>query len=578
MLELIKPRHWRPHNPLAGCHNVHIRRPKRSMIDRWTRRLIAHSYHIAKKDFRQGRLRRAFRTLGFMAQFSPGSPPIHLLCARLALAAENPYLAERAVQPLKGAHRLQRVSWATNLARCQSDLDDVQDALSTLASAVNNFPASWVVWGLLGASHKRLDERDDAVRCFQEAFRLAPTQRTQLGVMYDLAECLEVFGDKQSAISLYQEIIQRSPIETLARFKLVHSQDQLDATSDSAQEFISLAGTASPTMDRQHLHYALGHLYDRSQRPAEAIAHFHLANRLRAATLPPWNVRQYRESVKRQIEIFNHDLITRLARYGSADDSQVFVVGMPRSGTTLVEQMLGAHSMVRGLGEREDIRRVTQVLPLELKGKEPYPECVKSLSAEVICRISHSMLSRRKRDAGPCLRMVSKLPHDVWELGLIAILFPKAHIIHCQRHPIDTCLSCYMQDFAYLAYATNLSALADIYELYTQIIEHWRGVLPSSSIYHISYEDLIKRPEEVLREMCSFCEIPFEEQCLRFYENRNQVNTSSRWQVRRSIYTTSQRRWERYREFLGPLLRLDKSLPTPAPGADLPEGTEAISG
>jgi Flp pilus assembly protein TadD len=539
---------------------------KRSIIVRGSRRLVAYGLGMAKRDFRRGRITRAFRTLDFAAQLCPSLTVINVVRARLALMAGQPHLLERAVDAA-GSLPMAKVSWTIRLARCQLRLDDLQGARSTLASSISRFPGSWMVRRLLGHINTRLASRDEAVHCFRQAIHLAPTPRTRLTAMYELADCLDEFGCNAEAIAVCSEIIERAPMDTLARFTLVTSQADLNADSECAQSLIGLARSSSlATMERQHLHYALGCLNDRSDRPAEAMAHFHTANQIRAARAKPTDLTGFKYSVKRRREIFNREFITNLQMYGSPDESQIFVVGMPRSGTTLVEQILSMHSTVRGLGERQDVFRITQQLQREVTSTQPYPESAKSLSPDVIRGLSHMLLSRRQRDAGPCARIVSKLPDDVWELGLIAILFPKARIIHCQRHPIDTCLSCYMQNFHFVEYATSLYSLAEVYELYAAITEHWREVLVNSPIHYVSYEELVMRPEQSIRDLCSFCKIQFEESCLRFHEQIKQVRTSSRWQVRRPFYQTSIRRWERYRDFLGPLLRLEELSSTLAAG------------
>lgn len=190
-----------------------------------------------------------------------------------------------------------------------------------------------------------------------------------------------------------------------------------------------------------------------------------------------------------------------------------------------------------------------------------YPWCARKLSRAVVHALSKSLRDQRCQEAGPCDRIVTKLPEDFWNLGLIAILFPKAWIIHCSRHPIDTCLSCYMQNFESLIWATSLDQLADVYRLYLRIMEHWRSVVPASQLFELQYEDLISEPEETVRRLCDFARVPFQEGCLRFYETSRRVDTASRWQVRNPLYTTSVGRWKHYRPFLGPLLELDCGLP-----------------
>jgi Sulfotransferase family len=262
---------------------------------------------------------------------------------------------------------------------------------------------------------------------------------------------------------------------------------------------------------------------------------------------------------------FCREVIERFAPHGRRGISPIFVEGMPRSGTSLVEQILSSHSQVVGIGEGVELFRATEQVPALLSSQQAYPQCLEELSTEGVRRLADPLAKAFQNLAGPGERVVTKMPEDFWDLGLIAMLLPEARIIHCTRHPIDTCLSCYMQNFVRLAYATSLDNLAAVYRLYRQIMEHWRGLLPTSTSCDISYEELVGRPEETIRRLCGFCGLKFEENCLRFHENPRRVDTASRWQVRRPLYAASIGRWEHYREFLGPLLSLAEPT-TSSPG------------
>ena len=177
---------------------------------------------------------------------------------------------------------------------------------------------------------------------------------------------------------------------------------------------------------------------------------------------------------------------------------------------------------------------------------------------------------------------MTKVPEDFWELGLIFMLFPNARLIHCRRHPIDTCLSSYMQNFRWVRYATSLEQLAEVYQLYQRIMEHSRTVLPPSSLFDADYEDLICRPHDVMPRLLAFCGLAFEPGCLHFYENSGRVDTASRWQVRRPLYATSLNRWERIGNFSIRSCRSNglpgKALPGAAPSqlANLPSTIKAL--
>jgi hypothetical protein len=194
-----------------------------------------------------------------------------------------------------------------------------------------------------------------------------------------------------------------------------------------------------------------------------------------------------------------------------------------------------------------------------IEHQKKYPWCAADLTPDIVRSVSRFQAENLRALGGTCERIVTKTPEDFWELGLIRILFPKARIVHCRRDPVDTCLSCFMQDFTWLTYATRLDLLAEVYRLYRHAMDHWRAVLPPSAVLEVSYEDVVDQTEVVARKLCNFIQVPFEESCLRFHENSRRVDTASRWQVRRSVYRSSVRRWERYREFLGPLLSLEET-------------------
>ena len=203
------------------------------------------------------------------------------------------------------------------------------------------------------------------------------------------------------------------------------------------------------------LHYLLGKVYDRCGRYGDAFAHFALANHARAELAGRFDVGEWQRDVEARISVFNAHMIAELSEHGCHDDFLTCVVGMPRSGTTLVEQILSSQPDVMGLGERKDFARLTFGMQAQLRSRHRYPLCCKAMAPSDVRKLSHSLREQLAATAGPCRRVVTKLPGDMWDLGLIKIFFPRARFVYCRRHPIDTCLSCYMQNFSQITFATR---------------------------------------------------------------------------------------------------------------------------
>jgi hypothetical protein len=222
----------------------------------------------------------------------------------------------------------------------------------------------------------------------------------------------------------------------------------------------------------------------------------------------------------------------------------VFVVGMVRSGTSLVEQILASHPQVFGCGELKNMSRIAGAF---------YNACVHGVDAQSVHDLAEEYLRRLGRDCGPeALRVIDKMPHNYLHLGAIAVLFPRARIIHCRRDPMDTCLSAYLQPFNDVPYATSLEELGFYHGEYERLTEHWRKVLPLR-MYEVVYEELVAEPERLSRQIVAFCGLEWDERCLDFHTNTRAVRTMSKLQVRQPMYARSVGRWKRFEVYLGPL-------------------------
>jgi tetratricopeptide (TPR) repeat protein len=311
------------------------------------------------------------------------------------------------------------------------------------------------------------------------------------------------------------------------------------------------AATNSPT-EQASLRFAVGKYFDDIGDYSRAFASYRRANSLLKPLAAPYDANEHSRFVNDMTCVYTPQVLAAMkAAGGSASTRPVFVVGMPRSGTSLVEQILSSHPSLTGAGELKfwidaaaaegrEIRKA--VLPLDSRRK---------LAEEYLRAL------RAQQDSG---FVVDKTPHNAEHLGLIHSVFPNARIIHVQRDPIDTCLSCYFQNFSLaLNYTFDLNDLAAYYRQHARLMAHWRKALPAGTLLEISYEELVSQQESATRKLLAFLGLGWDASCLKFAENPRPVITASSWQVRQPLYSNSVQRWRHYSKYLEPLRRLHRA-------------------
>lgn len=271
-----------------------------------------------------------------------------------------------------------------------------------------------------------------------------------------------------------------------------------------------------------------------------------------------YNRKKEEEHIERLKKTFTKELFKKLPRATIKSKKPIFILGMPRSGTSLTEQILATHPEVFGAGELSKIGEIATSISYWCNKNTPFPEIVKELSEDILDKCAKEYLDFiDSLSGGKIPRVTDKMPHNFMYMGLIALIFPEAKIIHCKRNPLDTCLSNYFQHFAAagLSYAYNLEDLGHFYRLYLDLMQHWREVLPIK-FYESEYEELVQNPKEKIKELLEFCELDWYEGCLEFYKTKRDVKTASYDQVRKPLYKKSAGRWKRYEKHLEPLKRV----------------------
>jgi tetratricopeptide (TPR) repeat protein len=332
----------------------------------------------------------------------------------------------------------------------------------------------------------------------------------------------------------------------LARYRRM---DDGDSTWLSAAQ--RLVAGPLPVRHAIPLRYALGKYFDDVRNYPQAFQNYRFANELSKTYGAKFDNAQLTRQVDRITETYHRAWLRGARAHSPESERPIFIVGMPRSGTTLAEQILASHPKVFGAGE----------LPFWNDASVAYESSTSGGTdgAAMVSVFAQAYLQQLADLSAGAVRVVDKMPTNYVNLGLIHAALPNARIIHMSRNPIDTCLSIYFQNFSIShAYANDLEDLADYYTEYCRLMAHWRATLPEGAILEVSYEGLVDDPEAWSRKMLEFGGLPWDRRCLDFHETARTVLTPSKWQVRQKINARSTGRWRNYENFVGPLLRLLK--------------------
>jgi len=398
---------------------------------------------------------------------------------------------------------------------------------------------------------------DESGACVAQALATMPDHPELLTLR---ASLLNRRGDARQAAGMLHPVLERGPvcINAVVEYALVaESIGQEDFALQKVNEALGCTGVNEA--QQSLLHFAAARLLDRLKRDDQAFDHAEQGNTLRRKRLKRDKTTN---EFNARINAFTPRQFETLARAEQtrADGGRmVFVVGMPRSGTTLVEQIIAAHPQAIGIGESPWLSHIAYELPGVVGGKRPYMNCVDQLTSEQADQLAERYLqhvvAEQTTDAGqPPRRVVDKMPGNFMDVGLIALLFPEARIIHCQRDPRDVCLSCYFHHFGgNHPYAYDLSDLGFYHRQADRLMQHWHDLL-GDQIMPVVYEELTDDLESQTRRLLQHIGLEFDDRCLHFHEQQRDVVTSSFAQVRQPIYRSSVGKWQRYAHRLGPLL------------------------
>ena len=493
---------------------------------------------------------RAIRAYEKAVAIKPNDPTYHYNLGLAHLRAEQ--------HPSAIEHLQKTVALRPDMACAYSDLCLALTRAGAIEAAVAAGEKAVELAPTAPAAHNNLALAYDARRDFDASFqhhriasRLLPDHP---GIQFDLGRMYVSHGDLEAAGDCFKRILRLQPdglaaYGNLVRITKYHSPEHEDTTRLKAfldQEWLS-------DDQRTTVLFALGKIYQDCGLYEEAFSYFERGNRLQDAKYR-FDPRMLAQAASLLIDNCTTDLFDQKCRIGNPTETPVFIIGAPRSGTTLTEQILSSHPDVFGAGELQLIPRTADRLQEYLQAPMPYPQCLIELAENSINTPASEYLKQVRSLANGERRIIDKMPGNFLHLGLIHILFPNAKIIHCRREPRDTCISMFCQYFSSgVPYSYDLYKLGVFYSQYERTMEHWRKVLPSDTMIEIEYEKLVNNQEAESRRLLDFLGLEWHDGCLEFYKQRRSVNTASDTQVIQPLYSSSIGRWKHYQRHLRPL-------------------------
>jgi len=421
-----------------------------------------------------------------------------------------------------------------------------QDALACVRQALSISPDNAHAYNVLGQVLQALGQYDEAAACFDRAAALPGTVAEE--ALVARAALFMEMGRKEDAIAAFDYALEKFPASTRVMAARSDSKTYRSDDPDIAVMEAMLVRAMQPAIsDRMSLHFALGKAYLDTGNSERAFFHLDQGNAIKRATFS-YDEAKTGEWMQKIAAAFTPELMEKFNDAGAASERPVFIVGMPRSGTTLVEQILASHPGIYGAGELSALSHAVDRAGI-------FPGDLARWGKEDFARIGSDYLSRVDDLAPGALRLVDKMPANFLYAGLIPLILSGARIIHCRRDPVDTCLSCYSKHFAgEQLFAYRLEELGAFHRGYQALMDSLRKVLPPERFLEVDYESVVDDLDGQARRLIDFVGMPWDDACLDFHKTRRIVRTASVSQVRQPIYATSKGRWRRHAAYLGPLL------------------------
>ena len=470
--------------------------------------------------------------------------------ASVSLDADVPNDAERLLRHALRQSAHIPLAWR-GLGPALIALGRLEEADAAARHAAQIEPDNPQTWLTIASVATRLMRQEVALEAYERAALLSPQE---VRLRLTIGHVNKTLGRRTASEASYQAALAMDPGLAEAWWSLADLKNYSFTDAEVAAMQAALAGDRRSRTNEAQLHFSLGKACEQRGRYAEAFAHYAQGNALRRLEAP-FEIERFEGRCERIRAFFDAGFFAARAGAGDPSDAPIFIVGLPRSGSTLVEQILASHSQVEGTMELPNILIVTRELDALAPRRDGYPETLSQLSHARLTALGTRYLEQVAPMRRGRARFTDKLPNNFSHLGLIHAMLPRATIIDARRHPMDACFSTFKQYFAVgQTFSYDLEDLGRYYRCYLALMDHWDAVLPGK-VLHLQYEDLVREPEPGIRRLLEHCRLPFEAACLSFHETKRPVRTASAEQVRQPLYSSAVGHWRHFATELEPLRR-----------------------
>ena len=470
------------------------------------------------------------------------------LLGLLAFKTKDYEIAERLFLKVLQLDPSFSLAW-DNLAKLYRIQNKLLKSIPAFENLIKLDPGNFEALVSLGTVYIKLSKYHEGIKLYEESLKIKPENPR---VYLSLGHALKTIGERAKSEAAYQNAIKHFSLSGEAYWSLAN----LKTYEFSDKEIINMESSLTKNIHPNELtqmHFALGKAYESKRQFDKSFKHYAEGNWQQRKQIS-YNAEDYKISIDELIDFFDNNKNLYNFKAQSNFDDPIFILGLPRSGSTMIEQILSSHSLIEGTQELPNILAISRDIKL-IDQKKGYPQNLLGLNQSSFDDLGKKYIDETKWARSSTPFFIDKMPNNFVHIGLIKLILPKAKIIDTRRNPMDTCFSCFKQYFAKGQHFTyDLDDIARYYKDYVRLMDYWKKLFPEE-IFTIHYEQIIDNPNDRIRDLLDFCNVKFEDNCINFHKSKRPVKTASSEQVRQPMYKTGLDYWKNYSNNLDTLLK-----------------------